>query len=103
MPQFFESMMGRRFFEAEVPRAIHTLEKIGRAIERLASAAEAETAPRPPSKSDRELMQIALDALANDDWEHEDVDVLGVHSVEENAAWVNVRLRVARPRSEEER
>jgi hypothetical protein len=63
-PQFFETLMGRKFFEADVPRALRALERLAAAIEALkpsaSSVAEvpedgtgAQPVPVPPSAAER--------------------------------------------------
>lgn len=40
MPEFFQTLMGRKFYEADVPRIIRTLEKIAAELERANNIAE---------------------------------------------------------------
>ena len=40
MPEFFQTIMGRKFYEADVPRALKALERIAGALERLAQERE---------------------------------------------------------------
>ena len=39
--QFFQSVMGNRFFSAHVPQALQVAERIANALERIAAALEA--------------------------------------------------------------
>ena len=43
-PEFFQTIMGRKFYEADVPRALKALERIADALERIA-AEEPESTP----------------------------------------------------------
>jgi hypothetical protein len=36
-PEFFQTIMGRKFYEADVPRALKALERIAAALERIAA------------------------------------------------------------------
>ncbi len=40
--QFFQSVMGNRFFNAQVPQALQVAERIAGALERIAAALEAQ-------------------------------------------------------------
>ena len=42
--QFFQSVMGNRFFTAQVPQALQVAERIAGALERIAAALEAKQA-----------------------------------------------------------
>lgn len=42
--QFFQSVMGNRFFNAQVPQALQVAERIAGALERIAAALEAQQA-----------------------------------------------------------
>lgn len=45
-PRFFETRMGRKFYEADVPRLIKVLERIADALDRVAAKKE-----RPPQET----------------------------------------------------
>jgi hypothetical protein len=45
--QFFQSVMGNRFFSAHVPQALQVAERIANALERIAAALEAQEAAKP--------------------------------------------------------
>ena len=45
--QFFQSVMGNRFFSHSVPEAIATMGRIANALERIAAALEAQGAAKP--------------------------------------------------------
>jgi hypothetical protein len=40
-PEFFQTIMGKRFYEGDVPRAIRALERIADALEKTASIQQA--------------------------------------------------------------
>ena len=39
-PEFFQTIMGKKFYEADVPRALRALERIADALERCVDVAE---------------------------------------------------------------
>jgi len=60
MANFHETVMGHRFYEGDVPRAVRALEGLQRAVEQLTRAAEnqAQGAPTPriDSRGDMDLL-----------------------------------------------
>lgn len=53
MPEFFQTIMGQRFYESTMPR-------IAKALERLADAAEAQAAPAPAPAKPEETNTIGV-------------------------------------------
>ena len=51
-PQFFETRMGRIFYERDVPALVKALERIGDLLERVAEAKVTRTQPRPEVQAD---------------------------------------------------
>lgn len=46
-PQFFQTGMGRKFYDSQLPRLIDALERIAAAIEKISD-------PKPPEDKSRE-------------------------------------------------
>jgi len=61
-PEFFQTRMGMRFFEMEVPRAIRAIERLADAIAQRQShhASGVIQEPGPPPESDIDRMRRAL-------------------------------------------
>ena len=53
-PEFFQTIMGRKFYEADVPRALRALERIADALERFAEVAEHIAAEEYPVEVEEE-------------------------------------------------
>lgn len=50
MAQFHETVMGHRFYEADIPRMVKALERLAAAVERLEAAARAPVEPAETEK-----------------------------------------------------
>lgn len=53
-PEFFQTVMGRKFYEADVPRALKALERIADALERIVDVAEHIAAEQYPVELEEE-------------------------------------------------
>ena len=51
-PEFFQTHMGRKFYEADVPRIAKSLESIAASLEKLANPVQEVELPAPDSLSD---------------------------------------------------
>lgn len=66
-PKFFETIMGRRFFDGQLPSLIHAIEKVGEQIEKTAvqQAAMLERLPPAGIQEENERLREAL-RIANE-------------------------------------
>lgn len=66
MPEFFQTIMGRKFYEADVPRAIKALERVASALEKQNVAPE-KPIPAPVSGG----VEATARALARQNYEQD--------------------------------
>lgn len=83
-PEFFQTIMGRKFFDADVPRAIRALEQIADALEQIGEALQHIAAEEYPVEVPESIEPKVGEQICCDDPDCPDKDGFGCTEPEIN-------------------